>query len=100
MGGPMAALLAYRPQATFDEQPAISRIAGQVLILALLTQLVYPLFYDSYLGRHGQAMIIISTIVTAIRNLALVAFTVEVCLLAWRMLGAEVTERTAVTGRD
>jgi Glycosyltransferase family 87 len=100
MGGPMAALLAYRPQATFDEQPAISRIAGQVLILALLTQLVYPLFYDSYLGRHGEAMIIVSTIVTAIRNLALVAFTVEVCRLAWRMLGAEVTERTAVTGRD
>jgi len=100
VGGPMAALLAYRPQARFAEQPAISRIAGQVLILALLTQLVYPLFYDSYLGRHGQAMIIISTIVTAIRNLALVAFTVEVCRLAWRMLGAEVTERTAVTGRD
>ena len=61
MGGPMAALLAYRPQATPDERPAISRIAGQALILALLTQLVYPLFYDSYLGRDGHAMIIIST---------------------------------------
>jgi hypothetical protein len=100
VGGPMAALLAYRPQARSDEQPAICRIAGQVLILALLTQLVYPLFYDSYLGRHGQAMIIVSTIVTAIRNLALVAFTVEVCRLAWRMLGTEVTERAAVTRRD
>src|SRR4029450_547243 len=59
VGGPMAALLAYRPQATLDEQPVISRIAGQALILALLTQLVYPLFYDSYLGHHGHALIIV-----------------------------------------
>ena len=83
---------ARRPH--LDEQRAISRIAGQALILALLTQLVYPLFYDSYLGRHGDAMIIVSTVVTAVRNLALVVFTVEVCRLAWRMLGAGVTERS------
>ena len=100
VGGPMAAMLAYRPQATPDEQSAISRIAGHALILALLTQLVYPLFYDSYLGRHGQAMIIVSTVVTAIRNLALVVFTVEVCRLAWRMLAAGVMEGTALTRRD
>jgi hypothetical protein len=100
VGGPMAALLAYRPQATRDEQPAISRVAGQALILALLTQLVYPVFYDSYLGRAGHAMIIISTIVTAIRNVALVVFTIEVCQMAWRMLGAGVMERTTLTGRD
>jgi hypothetical protein len=100
VGGPMAALLAYRPQATPDEQQAISRIARQALILALLTQLVYPLFYNSYLGRHGQTMIIVSTVITAIRNLALVVFTVEVCLLAWRMLGAGVMEKTASRRRD
>ncbi|HTF41908.1 MAG TPA: glycosyltransferase family 87 protein [Propionibacteriaceae bacterium] len=100
VGGPMAALLAYRPQATHDEQPAISRVAGQVLILALLTQLVYPLFYDSYLGREGHAMIIISTIVTATRKVALVVFTIEVCQMAWRMLSAGVMERTTLTGRD
>ena len=100
VGGPMAALLAFRPQATPEEQPAISRIARQTLVLALLTQLVYPLFYYSYLGHHGHAMIIVSTIVTTIRNLALVVFTVEVCRLAWRMLGAGVTERTALTRRD
>ena len=100
VGGPMAAMLAYRPQATPDEQPAISRIAGQALILALLTQLVYPLFYDSYLGRNGQALIMVSTVVTAIRNLALVVFTVEVCRLAWRMLGAGVMEGTALRRRD
>jgi hypothetical protein len=100
VGGPMAAMLVYCPQATPDEQRAISRIAGQALMLALLTQLVYPLFYDSYLGRHGDAMIIVSTVVTAVRNLALVVFTVEVCRLAWRMLGAGVTERSALTRRD
>jgi Glycosyltransferase family 87 len=100
VGGPMAALLAYRPKATHDEQAAISRVAGQALILALLTQLVYPLFYDSYLGREGHAMIIISTIVTAVRNVALVVFTIEVCQMGWRMLGAGVMERTTLTGRD
>jgi hypothetical protein len=100
LGGPMAALLVFRSKATADEQPAINRMAGQLLILALLTQLVYPLLYDSYLGWHGQAMIIIATIVTAIRNLALVAFTVEACWLAWRTLGASISERSALTRRD
>jgi len=100
LGGPMAALLLFRPQATPEERPAINRMAGQLLGLALLTQLVYPLFYDSYLGRHGQAMIMLSTIVTAVRNLALVAFTVEACWLAWRMLGAPVMNRSAFTHRD
>jgi hypothetical protein len=45
-------------------------------------------------------MTIIATIVTAIRNLALVAFTVEACWLAWRMLGASISERPALTRRD
>jgi hypothetical protein len=51
-----------------------------------LTQLVYPLLYDDLLGREGRAMIIISTLVTSLRNFALVGFTVEVCRLAWRLL--------------
>ncbi len=100
LGGLMAALLALRPQATPRELPAINRMSGQLLILALLTQLVYPLFYDSYLGRHGQPMIIISTLVTAVRNLALVAFTVEACWLAWRMLGAPTRDRTALSRQE
>jgi Glycosyltransferase family 87 len=99
LGGPMAALLALRPQATPTELPAINRMSGQLLILALLTQLVYPLFYDGYLGRQGQPMIIISTVVTALRNLALVVFTVEACWLAWRMLGAPTRDRTALSRR-
>jgi hypothetical protein len=97
LGGPMAALMVLRPNASVDEQPAINRMAGQLLILALLTQLVYPLFYDGYLGRNGQLMIILSTVVTAIRNLALVVFTVEACWLAWRMLAVPVPANTALT---
>ena len=100
LGGPMAALLAFRPQALPGEQPAINRMAGQLLILALLTQLVYPLLYDSYLGLQGHVMIIIATIVTTIRNLALVAFTVEACWLAWRTLGVAASDRSALTRRD
>jgi hypothetical protein len=100
LGGPMAALMLLRPQATPEEQPAINRMAGQLLALALLTQLVYPLLYDSYLGRHAQRMIIISTVVTAIRNLALVVFTVEACWLAWRMLAAPAKDRTALTRHE
>ena len=68
-------------------------MAGQLLVLALLTQLVYPLLYDGYLGRSGQMMIILSTVVTAIRNLALVVFTVEACWLAWRMLAVPVPDQ-------
>ena len=100
LGGPMAALLAFRPQALAGEQPAINRMAGQLLILALLTQLVYPMLYDSYLGLQGHVMIIIATIVTTIRNLALVAFTVEACWLAWRTLGVAASDRSALTRRD
>src|SRR5512133_1443951 len=97
LGGPMGALLAFRPRATPEEQPAIDRMAGQLLILAILTQLVYPLLYDIYLGLQGQGMIIFSTVVTAIRNLALVAFTVEACWLAWRMLAVRVRDETALS---
>jgi hypothetical protein len=75
-------------------------MAGQLLILALLTQLVYPLFYDGYLGRSGQMMIILSTVVTAIRNLALVVFTVEAGWLAWRMLAVPVPANTALTRHE
>jgi hypothetical protein len=99
LGGPMATLLILQRHAAPDEVKPIRRIAGQLLVLALLTQLVYPVFYSGYLGHHGHAVIIISTVVTTIRNVALVAFTVEVCWLAWRILGTGVMDRTALIRR-
>ena len=87
-GGPAAALLMMRPNASADEVRAIGRVAGQLLVLALLNHLVFPLLYDGFIGRKGHAMIIVSTLVTAVRNVALVLFTVEVCRMAWRFLGA------------
>jgi hypothetical protein len=89
LGGPAAALLVLRPKATADESRAIGRVAVQLLILALLNHLVYPLLYDGFLGRNGQAMIVVSTLVTGVRNVALVLFTVEVCRMAWRFLGSD-----------
>ena len=86
MGGPMAALLILRTEPSADERRIVSRLSRQLLLLALVTHLVYPLFYDGLLGRQGHLMIIASTLVTAVRNAALVLFTVEVVRLAWGLL--------------
>jgi len=95
LGGPMAALLLLRQDDRHDEQRLLGRLAGQLLVLALLTHLVFPLLYDGFLGRQGGAMVVISTLVTAARNVFLVVFTVEACRLAWRRLAppAGVTAR-------
>ncbi|HSU37032.1 MAG TPA: glycosyltransferase family 87 protein [Propionibacteriaceae bacterium] len=89
LGGPVAALFVLHRTARPEEQRAIIRVAGQLVALALLTHLVYPQLYDGFLGLRGRPMIIVSTVVTALRNVALVLFTVEVCRMAWRFLGAD-----------
>jgi hypothetical protein len=87
MGGPMAALLILQREAPDPRwRRAIRRLSVELLILALLTHLVYPSLYDGLLGRLGHPMIILSTAVTALRNLALVVFTVRLCVRAWSML--------------
>ena len=88
LGGPAAALLLLRDRASAEERPAIRRTAYALLLLALLTHLVYPLLYDGLLGRRGHSMVVLATVVTAVRNLALLAFTGYVGRLAWRFLGA------------
>jgi hypothetical protein len=88
LGGPAAALLLLRHQASAAERLAIRRTAYALLLLALLTHLVYPLLYDGLLGRQGHAMVVLATVVTAVRNLALLAFTGYVGRLTWRFLGA------------
>ena len=89
LGGPMSALLLLRTDDDPVEQRRLGRLAGELLLLALLTHLVYPLFYDGFLGRQGWVMIVLSTLVTAARNMFLVVFTVQVCRLAWRRLAPE-----------
>jgi hypothetical protein len=88
LGGPAAALLLVRDRARAEERPAIRRTAYALVLLALLTHLVYPLLYDGLLGRQGHSMVVLATVVTAVRNLALLAFTGYVGRLAWRFLGA------------
>lgn len=95
LGGPMAALLLMRREATPTERTAITRVGAQLLVLALLTHLVYPLLYNGFIGELGQVMLVVSTVVTAVRNLLLFVFTIEVCQLAWRFLGAEVPTHAA-----
>ena len=86
-----ALLLLKRTEVTEPERRTIRRLAAQLLVIALLTQLVYPALYDGLLGGRGQAMLVAATIVTALRNLALLAFSVELVVQAWRFLGIERT---------
>jgi hypothetical protein len=88
LGGPAAALLLLRHRARAEERPAIRRTAYALLLLALLTHLVYPLLYPGLLGSKGYPLLVVATIVTLLRNLALLAFTGYVGRLSWRFLGA------------
>lgn len=88
LGGPGAALLLLRHRAAPAERAAIRHTAYALLGLALLTHLVYPVFYPGLLGWRGPVMIGVATVVTALRNLALLAFTGYVGWLAWRFTGA------------
>lgn len=96
LGGPMAALLVARrsdrtdnspapPSSPAPIHPALVRLGGQLVVLALLNQLVYPLLYNGILG-VAPRLTVVSTVVTAVRNLALVALTVQSAALAWRWL--------------
>jgi hypothetical protein len=95
LGGPMAALILLEPAATDAERRAIRRLAVQLLGLALLTHLVYPLLYYGLTGRQGHLMIIVSTVVTSIRNLALLLFTVELWRMVWQSLARSFQPQAA-----
>jgi glycosyl transferase family 87 len=84
IGGPIAALLLLRGGAAADLRPWIVRIGVAGLVLAGLTQLVYPLLYDGYLGFTNSAGLVIATLVTAVRNVCLLVFTVVCLLVSWR----------------
>ena len=87
MGGPAAALLLVRSTEGPDERRVVARLAGQLLVLALLTHLVYPLLYNGLINRSGPALAVAATLVASLRNLGLLLLTVEVCRFAWQALG-------------
>jgi hypothetical protein len=58
------------------------------------TQLVYPVLYDGFLGRQGQVMVVVATLVTALRNVLLVVFTVA----AWRAAWVRLARPAALPG--
>ena len=95
LGGPTASLL-FLDRHRIDagsgvrdrESAAIDGLARQLLVLALLTHLVYPLLYDQLLYLHGnQVTLLVATAITALRNLALLVFAVAACRAAWVALG-------------
>jgi hypothetical protein len=80
LGGPLAALWIRTPG-----DPAIRRAGILLLVIAVLTQGVYPLTYPALISARGFTPIL-STLLLASRNVLLV-------LLAWRA-GKEVWRRT------
>lgn len=86
LGGPTAVLLLIEGRARAGRPYVVRRMAIQVLVLALLTHLVYPLLYEGLEGLGGPTYLMISTTVLALRNLALLVFTVSACATAWRAL--------------
>ena len=86
LGGPAAVLLLSRRNEGPRWHRVLTRLAVQLVILALLTQLTYPLLYNGLLGRRSFAFTICSTVVTSLRNLSLLVLTVELCRYAWTAL--------------
>ena len=88
LAGPGAALLLLRHRATPAERMAVRHTTYALLALALLTHLVYPLLYPGLLGRNGQVLLALATVVTTARNVGLLLFTGYVASRAWRFTGA------------
>lgn len=85
VGGPVAALLLLRDAAASSQlRRWIVRIGVASLVLAGLTQLVYPLLYDGLIARGDHTRLVVATLVTAVRNVCLLGFTVLTLMLAWR----------------
>jgi hypothetical protein len=87
LGGPMAAMLIMRSRDVRGRATIFSRFAIQLLVLALITHLVYPLTYTGlYEAPHGR-MFVLSTILLLIRNVCLLIFTIAITAVAWRATG-------------
>lgn len=83
LGGPLAALFVLTPA-----DPAVRRIARLLIVLSVLTQLEYPIWYGR-LVNVGWALLPMTVLLT-VRNVLL-------CWLAW-LAGTEVWHRTNSPG--
>lgn len=92
LGGPVAALgVLHR-----GDRPLLDRLGISVLALAVLTHLIYPvLYYQGLLDPETSPGMIAGTVVLAIRNVAILVFTIAVCRRAWVALAP--TPRPNVT---
>lgn len=97
LGGPMAALLLMRSRRPDGKPTMISRFAIQLLVLAFLTHLVYPLTYHGLYDDRYPNLLIVSTILLVIRNLGLLIFAVAITMAAWRATGRRPEAGTAET---
>ena len=86
LGGPTAGLLLLEGRSRAGGPSLVRRFAIQVLVLALLTHLVYPLLYRGLEGLGGPTYLVVSTSALVLRNLALVVFMISACAAAWRAL--------------
>jgi len=98
LGGPVAALgVLHR-----GDRPLLDALGIGTLVLAVLTHLIYPiLYYQGLLDTRVNGGMVAGTLVLAVRNLAVLAFTVEVCRRAWLALGpAADRDRPAAAATD
>jgi hypothetical protein len=99
LGGPTATLLLMRSRDRDGRPTAIARFSVQLLALALLTHLVYPLTYFGLYGdRHG-VLFVSSTVLLLIRNLGLLLFTIALGAAAWRATRRPGSLPRVTTGR-
>lgn len=90
LGGPLSVLLLARGTRPWWPRERTLLVLG--LVLALLTHLVYPLFYSWVTGAGPGAGRATMTLVLAARNVGMLVFTVMAFGQAWSMLGACRTE--------
>ena len=86
LGGPAAVLLLSRSAEGPRWRRVVDRVAVELLVLAVLTHVLYPYFYQGLLGHRSTTLLVVATVVAALRNLALLVVTVEICRYAWSAL--------------
>lgn len=81
LGGPLVALVAWLGPG----HRTVGRWLGALLVIAALSHLIYPVLYDRINGLADDLVWTpIATGVLVLRNLVLVAFTIDTVAAAWR----------------